>query len=356
MSLSRLSILYRADGGHTVGTGHLLRASRVLRALSSLTTLDAILAVGDDPDGLSYAYAAGVPVLTLPSISRFGVKPVFEPATLLDAVDPGSYDVVVVDMLDTPEGSLESIAARGCVVITMDDRGPGRTGADAIISFLVREPDPSVLPPHIRLYEGPEYATLDESYALDGAQRPIAPYGQNSVLVTLGGADAAGLSLRVARALRRVQGIQRVEFVCGNAYRHMPELERIVAAAPWQSVISVGLPSLKPAFLRSDLAIVAGGLTMHEACCTGTPAVAVCQPIDHQIELAGWFEDLGAMRAVGDGTTADDADIAEVVQELLGDEAARGRMSRIGPQLVDGRGTERTARAILEVADSRRRR
>jgi len=95
---------------------------------------------------------------------------------------------------------------------------------------------------------------------------------------------------------------------------------------------------------------------MHEACCVGTPAVAVCQPIDHQVELAEWLEVQGAMRSAGDGTKCGADRIAQLVCEVAGDASSRRAMSEAGRALVDGRGTDRTARAILDIAARKRSR
>jgi spore coat polysaccharide biosynthesis predicted glycosyltransferase SpsG len=314
--------------------------------------LDAILAVGEDSVGLAYAAEAPASLEVLPPSPENGPKPLLDVETLLASCDVARYDIVVVDMLDTPAESLDNIKRLGPCVITMDDRGPGRFGADAIIDFLVREPDYSQLPASVRLYEGPEYATLDATYAEPVPPRTVAEPPLNA-LVSVGGADAAGISLKVARALLDVEGIAEVELVCGRAYRYVEQLRDILRFTRWNTRLSVGLPSLKPAFLRSDLAIVAGGMTMHEACCTGTPALAVCQPIDHQLELALWFEQAKAMRFLGDGSTVSVGEISEAVAVLVRDVGARQDMSRMAPRLVDGRGTERTARAILETVARR---
>ncbi len=89
---------------------------------------------------------------------------------------------------------------------------------------------------------------------------------------------------------------------------------------------------------------------MYECCRTGTPALAVPQPIDHQFELAQVLSQAGAMATVGDGLETPVERIAEEVAQLARDPKARRRMSERGPSLVDGRGTERVAQALIEVA------
>lgn len=352
----RLRVLYRADGGHRIGTGHLLRAVRVLNELETMVSLSAVLAMSEDPAGLRYAEQAPARVLLLPASETAGPKPRFDPLTLIQATNLDDFDVVVVDMLDTDAGTLAGLGGPTRAVITMDDRGPGRMDADAIINFLVREPAPDALPSHVRLFEGPQFVTLDSSYSAARLRRRARSRNGATVLVTLGGGDAAGLTVKVARALLSLEAIGRVDFVCGLAFQHRQELDELLCHAPWQSCVHIGVPSLHRFFLRCHVAVVAGGMTMHEACCTGTPAIAVCQSIDHQLELAEWFAHEGAMINLGDGQKVDEKTIRDAVARLVGDASLRRRMGRVGRRLVDGEGTRRTAAAIWDTVLSKRKR
>jgi spore coat polysaccharide biosynthesis predicted glycosyltransferase SpsG len=253
-------------------------------------------------------------------------------------------------MLDTEAGTLAYVAGFGPRVITLDDRGEGRVDADGIINFLVRESDRASLRNGTMLWEGPEYATLDPAFETPPPPGRDASTSRATLLVSVGGGDAAGLSLKIARALTALPGIAVVTFVCGAASGRAEQLGSIVKSAPWRGRVLCDLPNLREALLACDLAIVAGGMTMHEACCTGTPALAVCQPIDHQIELARWFDEAGAMRTLGDGTRASEGDITRATRCLLADGEKLRQMSEAGPRLVDGRGTSRTAAAITAAA------
>jgi len=350
MDTGPLHLLYRADGGNALGTGHLLRAVRVLAAIAELAPLDAVMAVSEDPSGIAYAQRANVPLLMLPARRLHGPKPRFDPRDLASRARLDAYDAVVVDMLDTEAGALAEVSKLGPKVITLDDRGAGRLGADAIVNFLVREPDPERLSAGTRLWEGPEYATLDPAFEAEPPPRREPDAGHARVLVSVGGGDAAGLSLKIARALTDVRGISEATFVTGSAFASARELERLTRRGTWRGRMAMDLPNLRDELLSCDLAIVAGGMTLHEACCAGAPALAVCQPIDHQIELARRFEEAGAMRSLGDGTQVSEAEIADAARALLADREGLRRMSEMGPRIVDGRGTSRTASAIIEAA------
>ena len=113
------------------------------------------------------------------------------------------------------------------------------------------------------------------------------------------------------------------------------------------------VPSLIAEFQRADMAVVAGGLTMHEALATGTPALALWQDIWHQEFLARYWAERGMMVDLGKGTEAGEEAIAAAIDALAVDPARRCRMSLGGQPHVDGRGTERVARVLVETAERR---
>src|SRR5439155_1446512 len=122
---------------------------------------------------------------------------------ILDEIERWPCDLIVVDMLDTPESDMRRLAETGIPLLTMDDRGPGRVWASEIINILVTEPERERLPKNVGLLEGGDYVTLDTIFAeahRSPVKREFGPL--KNVFVTLGGADAAGLSLKVADALQ----------------------------------------------------------------------------------------------------------------------------------------------------------
>lgn len=348
-------LLYRAEGGRHVGTGHVLRAARLIAAIRSLVPTEVVLALSGDRDCAALAEGLRDSIRWVEGEPPADGKPVFRPDSLQCVAEDRPFDAIVVDMLDTPQGALSWLQSNDAAIVTMDDRGEGRSDADAIVNVLVREPLASRLPEGTDLFEGPAYATLDSAYTEPAPLRRIADHASR-LLVTLGGADAAGLVLTVAKALLGVRDIGHIDFVCGAASPHRAALQSQITGAPWQAGVHGQVPNLRGLLLEADLAVVAGGLTMHEACCVGTPAVAVCQPIDHQVELAEWLEVQGAMRSAGDGTKCGADRIAQLVCEVAGDASSRRAMSEAGRALVDGRGTDRTARAILDIAARKRSR
>jgi spore coat polysaccharide biosynthesis predicted glycosyltransferase SpsG len=275
------------------------------------------------------------------------IKPQFRAETLLPLLKSSRWDVVVVDMLDTDPQEMAAVAASGVPIVTFDDRGEGRRSADLLINVLVEEPAPDTLL-KTKLLQGPSYVALAEEFG-PAYTPPPRVFGElQRVFCSLGGIDAAGLSAKVAAALTAVPGLREVEFVVSAVEPQRSRLLEVLQEAPWKWTAPTRVPSTRERFEWCDLAVVAGGLTMHEVCRTGCPSIAVCQPIDHQFELGERLQEDGAMLSVGYGTEATVEQITQAVLRLCSN-ALREQMSHCGRKLVDGQGSDRTAHAILQL-------
>jgi spore coat polysaccharide biosynthesis predicted glycosyltransferase SpsG len=99
-----------------------------------------------------------------------------------------------------------------------------------------------------------------------------------------------------------------------------------------------------------DVAVVAGGVTLHEACALGVPVVCLAvAPLQRRAISA--FAARGAVIDAGAPQAANSADrVALGVEALLRNKSLRDRISRRARTLVDGRGAIRVARQIRLLA------
>lgn len=344
-----LRVLYRADGGHPVGTGHIQRMLRVIARLMDASPGAEVVLVTRDTSftrrAVSRAGRSGLRVEYLPP-APLEVIPTLDAAEFEHIARQVAPDVIAVDMLDTASDQMAQLRPLARTLVTLDDRGPGRLFADLICNFLVRDPDPSALSGGTWLREGPEYAPLAPEFAGITRDRD-EPERIRRVMVTMGGADAVGLAVKVAHDLLQVDDLEAVDFNVGPAFQKRAELESVVLGARWKAYLHLAVPSLLPFYKTADLAIVAGGITMHEAACCGVPSAAVCQPIDHQVLVASALEEAGCMVNLGYGESLKPGEIAAAVNALSLDPSRRRSMSAAGPRICDGLGADRVADLIL---------
>ena len=194
----------------------------------------------------------------------------------------------------------------------------------------------------------PSYSVVDPSLARlkllrDGVQRPRsanASAGRTRVLIALGGgAHVFSLAGHISRVLaERVEGVTVVAAAGFAGRSRKPAL----TGGRWISAPA----GLKKEFARATVAIVAGGVTLQEACAAGVPAVAL-PVVPAQRPAIRWLAARGAVVA----PARVDA-VGPCVARLIADRRRRRRLSSAGRRAVDGRGALRLAQLIREVADA----
>ena len=309
-----------AAGGPAIGHGHIARAIALGSALvgrGATVELD-LLAGTLTPGELSRATAAGLAVLE---------GGAFTPEA----------DVVVMDV---PNPAAEAWRYAPDRLVVFDDRDafPGRA------AVVVQPSQPAWSGPGEAgtVLAGYRYVPIDAAYverrgmaALTGMSGP----GHPRVVVCFGGSDPADVTNRVAGALAATT----------------PSLE-VVVGASYHGAFTGGAAALvrDPADLpgrlaTADLAIVGAGTMKFEVACLGRPAVLLAVA-DDQLPVGPPYAATGAAAYLGDGRTSSPAAVTAAVEGLLADKVRLEAMGRTAAELVDGRGADRIADAILSSA------
>jgi hypothetical protein len=248
-------------------------------------------------------------------------------------------DVLVIDDPNERAGRRWLAAARryACPVVSLVDSGIGTRAADLVIDGSVAPPVRRL--PRDRTLRGPALAVLDPAVA--GWRGRPGPRGGAFIFLTLGGGCFGHYAARLAAALRPLARDGVV--VAGGFVDGRPPV-------PLSGVRWLGpQPSLVPWLRGATVAVVAGGLTMYEACAIGVPTVAV--PIVRPQGRA-----VSAMAAVGGVVPAwrrngrpSVAAVTARVAALLGSPARRRALVRRSTAIVDGRGAFRVAMLLRRI-------
>jgi spore coat polysaccharide biosynthesis predicted glycosyltransferase SpsG len=190
-----------------------------------------------------------------------------------------------------------------------------------------------------RVFAGPAYFPLDVR-----GPREVESVGERrrDVLLTLGGADRTEASLRLIPALTETKST----VVIGPAFRHRQAVERTAAAYGLETVVAP--EGLRELLLEHRLAISSGGNTLFEAAAAGTPALVTWED-PHEEAQGKAFADAGTARVIGRGADVDPDRVRNAVNQLLGSTDLEA-MSNAGRHLIDGRGADRIADLLVELA------
>jgi UDP-2,4-diacetamido-2,4,6-trideoxy-beta-L-altropyranose hydrolase len=309
--MSSLRVAFRVDGDDGIGAGHVARCLPLACALREL---------GHQPTFLGVYAGLADRLLGDARIRRLlpnagapaGVSPTSCNAAVLD-----SYEIATADICRLASKRPIATLAEACrcpdagVLIDYHLDRLGETATD-------------------RLLPGPAFAPIDPRFAR--RRRPRATVDR--VLITVGG-GATGLGI--------------VEMAAAAVRTAFPDARLLLASGSSISGTDVDLlPHMSPLYdvvADVDLAVSAAGLTAYELACAGLPAVLL--PIaENQRRVAHACEIAGTALAIDPDTRDAAASLHSALVELR-DPVRRSALAARGPQLLDGRGAERLARALL---------
>ena len=343
----------RADAGPGIGAGHVMRCLALAqawkraggRAVLVGRVAPATLAARLERDGL--------PVV-VPAPDDADGAAAFARVRADAAGEPGAHWGVLDGYAFGPE--FQADARRDGPLLVLDDLAAGPVHADAVLNQNFHAPSLSYdADPDTALLAGPRYALLREEFL----RRPRAarrfPERARTVLVTLGGADPDNATAGVLAALAGAgDPAPGVAVVVGPANRHAESLARTLAAAPFPGRLLRDPPDLVERMAAADLVVTAGGSTCLELCFCGAP-MAVVVLAANQAPGTAALARAGAAVSLGVPGAGDPAATTAVLAALLGDAARRRALSAAAAALVDGRGGERVAAALLARAGERLR-
>lgn len=227
-------------------------------------------------------------------------------------------------------------------IICIDEFGHRALDADIIINPMVSETY-WTYDTRAELYCGAEYLVLSPEIArYHKLDRPVNERIEE-ITVSMGGVDAPGTTLKLAQWLPEILDGVRINLVIGGGFPYKKELKKITKNNK-RIIIHQNIDYLFDLFYQSDLAVCAGGNTLHELAAIGTPTLVIPSML-HELQNGRTFQRKGFSIC---------CDIAEQINrqgfELnlrrLYDVGIRRDMKERGMHIADGRGGERVCRII----------
>ncbi len=235
----------------------------------------------------------------------------------------------VNDRLNTDARHSAKIKAAGMPLVTFDDRGTGATLADLHIAALAFDKQER-LGGH-KLLRGADFLVLNPQISDHTRLRKRL----SSILVTLGGSDTYGVTIKVVQMLKEM-GLTAT-IVTGPAFTHLDKLNEVLAAG---FILKRGVSSMIEEFHHHDLAITGGGITPFEANASGLPCVVIANEL-FEIPVGKELHRLGGSFFAGHH---------EALQlPLFTEDIPLEQMSHAGMNNIGLQGTQRVIAALLEL-------
>jgi spore coat polysaccharide biosynthesis predicted glycosyltransferase SpsG len=258
---------------------------------------------------------------------------------LIAGSDPLRHaDLVIVDDPNAHERRrwVRKARKRGCVTVSVHDREE-RIDADLAVRGTLASIGTRA---HVRALDGARFCLLDSTF---GDARPVRTIHQGlrpRVFIALGGGShVRAVARQLVSALHRRRPDLQIRVAAGFSDSSLPELKK----ARWVQAQSGLLRELR----GSDVAVVAGGMTLYEACAVGVPSVALAVVPAQRRRIRSFAAQqavIDAGDAFGSRQTVNAA--AGAVVQLLERPDRRSALASRARRLVDGRGASRVAERI----------
>ncbi len=233
------------------------------------------------------------------------------------------------DRLDTDFRHAKKVKSAGIPLVTFDDRGTGAALADIHIAALALDSQEPLA--GARLLRGIDYLILNSK--ISGYIRLRKQL--SSILVTLGGSDTYGVTIKVVQLLQEMKLTATI--VVGPAFVQIDMLEEQLTE---NFTLKRGVPSMIEEFYHHDLAITGGGITPFEANASGLPCIVIANEL-FEIPVGTALQELGGSLFVGHHDS--------LTSPLFRVDLQLEKMSQAGMRKIGLQGTQRVTQALLEL-------
>lgn len=378
-------VVIRADANSKIGMGHVMRCLSVADAL--LKRGEEVLFVTADDTPVPLLTKKGIPYCVLhtdyadmeaelPELWEV-LRELPQGAESPDAALAQKNTSILVDSYYVTEKYLAALKKR-ITTIYMDDIYAFSYPVDMLINYNIYgeemgyEKDAAFT--DTKLLLGTEYVPLREEFSagagyaqsrkeLSAETENVTPAedrlhqtaeqgrtADGGILITTGGSDSFNLAGQLLMEAMKYDALKEKEYhvVSGSLNPHIGELQAL--AQKHENIhIHCNVTNMAELMAESEVALSAGGSTLYELCAVGVPVIAFSFA-ENQERLVQTFVKRGIAQYGGNYRTDGNKMIQNTIaglETLLEDKNLRTEYRKKARTLVDGKGADRIAEAII---------
>lgn len=320
-----MNIGIRADGGPSMGFGHLIRSGAI--ASECLRRGDTVVYFTTSPTAVSK---------TLPDPVRIEVLDEKEdPTEVVQALRDHTIDSLFIDLFEADTAYQRVLSRSNSKIVVRHNYLNHTVCCNTVVYGDLHAPkiDYEWTGTEPEFLLGSDYVLLREQFRDVAREEPRWEAEPTRALVTMGGSDVADTTPDAMEAFHNFSGT--VDVVIGPGFSNTAEIERVAESLPTRFNLLYSPDNMAEIMQRADVAVSAVGGTVFELLATQTPFVAVPQ-VENQKQRTEMLRQNGLAQVV----TKNEA-IASGVESLLEDSAKREKLFERMGGVVDGNGARR---------------
>ncbi|MCF8076617.1 MAG: hypothetical protein K9K87_10710, partial [Desulfotignum sp.] len=328
--------------------GHVVRCLALAEELRDSQSVGVSFAMVSGKPGMDLVRNAGFPVIPLTDQTN-------EDVWLGKLIRTRKPNALILDVRSSLSPALvRQWRENGLLIATIDDPSDRRLEAD--LAFYppvpqVKEMDWSGFTG--QLFVGWEWVLLRNQFARSPEfHGRVSSSGRSlshppELLITMGGSDPAGLTLKAIRALNRVKSSFHATVILGSGFTHDDELLRLLEKVTFPYKILRNVEDMAEVMKKSDLALSSFGGTAYELAACGVPGIFFALTDDHA-RSAGLFEKQGIGINLGVHDSVFDQDVVRAVESLIQNLTSHDSLVKNCLKKMDGQGAKRMANKIYQ--------
>lgn len=196
-----------------------------------------------------------------------------------------------------------------------------------------------------KIFVGPKYWIANENFKKYRKKiSSIKTKKKYLICIIMGGSDPNNFTIQFAKILQEYLNL-KIIIITGPLYQNKNHIKKIITnnnQIQWIESSS----KIWTYFLKSDLVITAAGNTLYELLIQRIPTI--CIPvIRHQIPYTEYFTQRGCIKQLRFSKKIDKKIFIKTLNEILYDTVVRKNMVRNAQKILDGNGTERVSKIII---------
>ncbi|HNQ45472.1 MAG TPA: UDP-2,4-diacetamido-2,4,6-trideoxy-beta-L-altropyranose hydrolase [Syntrophorhabdus sp.] len=344
------TILFRCDGSHEIGFGHIVRCIALADELRDKHGSGVVFAVLYDNKAMEMILNHGYKVETAnPREDQFDYGDWFN--CIVKKNHPCALILDIRD--DLPPNIVSNLRKKGILVVTIDDPTDRRLLAD--LAFY--PPVPQVEKMDWQGFTGQrfigwEWVILRREFSHNDENlykriKATKKTKIHNILVTMGGSDPKGMTLKTMEALKVIDGQFEVTIILGPGFAHRDSLNEILGNFPHIHRIFENVLNIGDIMAEADLAVASFGVTAYELAAMGVPAIHLCLTQDH-CKSSSVFQKNKIAFCMGQIDEVDVETLAQKVKYLVSHQKLRRNMIKRSQKLFSDNGTPLVAQKIIE--------
>lgn len=335
-----MKIFIRADGGMSIGMGHVMR---MLVLASELRKRNQVVFLCRNDK--SNKYDTGIQKIKNCDFEVIEIDDNNIIENIIKIQNENNADILISDTYEVDEEYFNKL--KPCFKLTgyVDDVNKCYMNVDFIINQNInaKKLDYSKTTKEgTSLFLGLQYCMLREEFKI-ACKEKEAKESVEDILLTLGGMDDSNNTMKILRNLKILK--QRIHVVLGNAFNKSVINEVYKFSEEYKNIYPYENTNMSELMKKCDIALSACGSTVYELCAMNVPSIGIIVA-DNQRDVAKLMKEEKIILDTIEIEQLESNKILELVELLINDNIIRQEIKNNSNDIVNLYGAEKLAESI----------